>query len=139
MGVGDRVVSSQQAALAHLEGDEEVLGSVDFSWLSFWRYLLIGLLLTPIGVGLLIFPLVYRAKKKSGCMITTRRIIHTESSLFSSATREVQIKDIRSISNVDGLVGGGVRVDTGGGHIQIGVRNSAEMMNVIREQMRRIE
>ncbi|WP_394324778.1 PH domain-containing protein [Haloferax sp. ATB1] len=85
------------------------------------------------------FFLTWRAKNKSGCVVTNQRVIHTKAGLLSARTNEVRMKDIRSISTFEGLISGGVRLETGGGNIDIGVRNVREMVEVIRSQKNKYE
>lgn len=131
-------VSDRQADIAHLEEGEEILGNVEYPWSGWMLTVLIGILLIPLGVGLVLLYLVYRAKEKSGCLVTNRRIVHTEAGLFGSQTHEIKIGDIRSISTYENLLGGGgIALDTGAGEVRINLSNPRAMVNVIREEMNR--
>jgi hypothetical protein len=128
-------VNEAQADLVTLQDNERVLGNVSFSWWGWWKEILAGLISIPLlGLGLIILYLAYKSKKKSGCVITNQRIVHSIGGLISVETTEVQMKDIRSISTYEGLFAGGVKVDTGAGEIAIGVTNPREMASVIRKQ-----
>jgi hypothetical protein len=131
-------INQAQADLISLQSDEQFLGNVSFHWFGWWTYILAGLLLIPVfGIGLVILYLVYRAKKKSGCVVTSERIVHTKAGLLSAETIEVRMSDVRSISTFEGVFRGGVKVDTGAGEIAIGVTNPREMASVLREEKNR--
>lgn len=156
-------VGGKQADLVSLADDEQVLGNVTFYWLNWWKQILlatfalgIGLVLVfrseiengpVIGLALLLvafamFFLIYRARQKSGCMITTKRIVLSKAQILSVKTTEVRMRDIRSIittqSGVQSLLNtGNVKVDTGAGDINIGVRNVGELAAVIRREKNR--
>jgi len=138
--MSDSVVSSSQSDLVNLEADESVLGNVQYSWLDWWVWLLVGVVLLPVyGLGLIPLFLVYRWKSKSGCIITNYRIVRSKAGLFSTKTTEVRMADIRSITTYQGFRGGGVTVDNGATELSIPVTNPKEMVDVIREQQNKID
>lgn len=130
-----QLVSDAQADLANLEPDESVLGNVEYGWWSYAMWIIIGVLTTPLLIGFLILGLVYRAKKRSGCVITNHRIVQSKAGLLSLTTNEVRMSQIRRISTYEAFLGGsGVKVDAGAGGLRIPVTNPREMANAIREQ-----
>lgn len=154
-------VGGRQANLISLGDDEKVLGNVVFYWLH-WSEELFGAALlflfglswmavgdefsvppaggiVPIVLAVGTLFLVYRAKERSGCLVTNKRIVLSEAGLLANQTKEVRLSDIRSImtaqSGMQSVLGtGSVKVDTGAGQISIGARNSNELAKVIRRE-----
>ncbi|MFC7202341.1 PH domain-containing protein [Haloferax namakaokahaiae] len=136
--MSQRDIPQAQADLVSLHEGEEVLGTVSFHWLNWLGQIVIGLVALPLfGLGLPVLFLVHRAWKKSGCIVTDKRIIHMMADIGSVETIEIRWDDIRSISTYEAFGGGGVKLDTGAGEIAIKVTNPREMASVLREEMNR--
>jgi len=154
-------VGGRQADLVSLRDDERVLGNVVFYWTNWWTQIVFailifffGLVLVFVGGGpailgfsfivfsLVILFLTYRAKEKSGCLVTNKRIVLSKAGLVSNQTKEVRMNDIKSIitsqSGTQSVLGrGSVRVKTGAGEISIGAGNINELAEVIRREKNR--
>jgi len=156
-------VGGEQADLVSLADDEQVLGNVTFYWSNWWKQILLATFLFGMGLVLIVrgeiengpviglalvlvsfgmFVLIYRAREKSGCVITTKRIVLSKAQMLAVKTTEVRMRDIRSIittqSGMQSLLDtGNVKVDTGAGDINIGARNVEELAAVIRREKNR--
>lgn len=124
------MVNELQSEVASIAKDEEILGYVEPTWWSWFWWLLIGLATCWLLVGLVIWYLVYRAKQKSGSIITDKRIIQTRAGLLSDRTDEVWV---RGISTTKRFFGGGyVTVYTGAVDVDIASTDIREVASVIR-------
>jgi len=154
-------VGGRQADLVSLRDDERVLGNVVFYWTNWWTQIVFaififffglflvasGSTLTILGflfiaLSLVILFLTYRAKEKSGCLVTNKRIVLSKAGLVSNQTKEVRMSDIRSIitsqSGTQSVLGrGSVRVKTGAGEISVDAGNINELAEVIRREKNR--
>jgi len=136
--MSDAVVSKQQSDLVNLEVEERILGNVEYSWFDWLGWLLIGIILTPFGIGLVVLFLVYRSKSKSGCVITNQRVVRSKAGLLSTKTTEVRMSDVRSLTTYNSWRSGGVSIDNGATELSVPVTNPQEMVNVIRKQQNKM-
>ncbi|MGB9987326.1 hypothetical protein [Salarchaeum japonicum] len=130
-------VNERQARAASIDEEETILGNVEPGWGSWWPWLLLGIVLLPVLVGIVVLYLTYRAKQKSGSVITEDRIVQTHATPLHTRSDEVPLSSIRSISTISYLFGGGyVEVHTGGVNINVYSRSIKQVADTVREATR---
>lgn len=97
-----------------------------------------GALLSVIW-GFVLFAWIYIRQRGSGFVITDQRIVRSKRGLFNSRSKEVRMEDIRSIETAGTgalsiFQGGGIRVKTGAGQLDIPAADVNNLSEVIRGQ-----
>lgn len=126
--------------------EEEVLHDIRPSWANWSGQLLIFSILTVVtaGVGIVLFILPWRSRRKTRYIITTERVVHKKSSLLSSKTKEYPIRDIAQLQTGSKRLSfgtGHVKFSVGGGGEMVtlgGIRDTQTIANAIRQQQRRL-
>jgi uncharacterized membrane protein YdbT with pleckstrin-like domain len=94
------------------------LGRVSW-WSLFWPYLLLGVLLAPVGIGLILLVMAWIRRSTTEVAVTTHRIIDKRG-LIRRDTVELNIQKIESVQVLQGLLGRmfnfGTIVVAGGGN-----------------------
>lgn len=164
--------SIEDLPLVTLGEGERVLGTVMFNWTKWFRWLLLAVILAGVGAvslllalgpvddevsallfmagipalvaALLIFVLVYFAKRRSGAVLTNRRLVVSVAVwLLHHATIETRIVDIRGLvtyqTTFDRLFGkGALRVESSGTDISLHVSGFDDLADEIRSQQNRL-
>lgn len=79
------------------------LGRVSW-WSLFWPYLLLGVLLAPIGIGLVLLVAAWIQRATTEMAVTTHRVI-IKRGLIRRHTVELNVQKIESVQVVQGLLG----------------------------------
>ena len=94
------------------------LGRVSW-WSLFWPYLLLGVLLAPVGIGLVLLAIAWIRHSTTEVAVTTHRVIDKRG-LIRRDTVELNIQKIESVQVLQGLLGRtfnfGTIVVAGGGN-----------------------
>lgn len=103
-----------------IEG-EHVVYSGNITLWSLWHWLLFGVILTPIGVGLILLLVAYIRYKSTELAITNKRVI-AKSGFISRHTIELNINRVESLQVTQGIFGRifnfGTLIISGGGNPQ---------------------
>jgi uncharacterized membrane protein YdbT with pleckstrin-like domain len=73
-------------------------------WSLLWPYLLLGVLLLPIGIGLILLIVAWIRRSTTEVAVTTHRVI-VKRGLIRRDTVELNIQKIESVQVVQGLLG----------------------------------
>lgn len=103
-----------------IEGEHVVYSGHITLW-SLWHWLLFGVVLTPIGVGLILLLVAYVRYKSTELAITNKRVI-AKSGFISRHTIELNINRVESIQVTQGVLARifnfGTLIISGGGNPQ---------------------
>jgi uncharacterized membrane protein YdbT with pleckstrin-like domain len=114
---------------ALMKGEQVLyLGRVSW-WSLFWPYLLFGVLLTPVIIGLFLLGLALNKRYGTEVAVTSHRVI-IKRGLIQRDTVELNTRQIETVQVIQGLLGRmfdfGTLVVAGGGHPMAAIDGIAE-------------
>jgi hypothetical protein len=141
----DGIMSSAAVESITLLQDENTIHDIRPSWSRWSGALLIGILTSFIGLGLIIIAWVWLKRKNTRYIVTNQRLLEV-SGIMGTSTTEYRIADIRQIQtgatwSEKTLGHGNLQFSTGTASMITfnGIPNHQEVANTIREIQREAE